>query len=74
MKERQILDSSNNDEPAFIVNMVKGNGIWLLGDAKGKIWKMNADNLTYEEITHFHSDGVNDLVVNSKNKSAVTIG
>mmetsp|Transcript_34591 Transcript_34591/g.25742 ORF Transcript_34591/g.25742 Transcript_34591/m.25742 type:complete len:92 (+) Transcript_34591:1155-1430(+) len=54
--------------------MVKGNGMWLLGDANGKIWKMATDTLEYSEVTHFHSGSVNDLVVNSFNKSAITIG
>jgi len=74
VKEKQIIDTSNNNTPANIVNMIKGNGIWLLGDARGKIWKMQMDSLLYEEVTHFHAGSINSLTLNSSNKSAVTVG
>lgn len=54
--------------------MIKGKDIWLLADGKGKLWKMKMDTLHYEEVTHYHSGQINDLVVNSQNKSVVTIG
>jgi len=74
VKQKQIIDFNNENKPANLVNMVKGKDIWLLGDANGKIWKMNIETLEYEEVTHFHSGAINDLVVNSFNKSAITIG
>ena len=44
--------------------MVKGNGIWLLGDANGKIWILHIDTLKYEEVMHFNSGKLTDLVLN----------
>jgi hypothetical protein len=63
IKEKLIADESNNNEPAYIVNMIKGVDFWLIVDGKGKIWKMKTDTLDITEITHFHSGRINDLVV-----------
>ena len=55
--------------------MIKGKDIWLLGDAKGKIWKMQNETLEYEEVMHFHSGKIDIVVPSIKNQeSVVTIG
>lgn len=74
IKEKQVLDPSNNNEPAYIVNMIKGNDHWLLVDGKGKIWRMKMDTLEVTEIMNFNSGKVTDLVINEKQNSAITVG
>ena len=69
-----MRDPTNNDEPAYIVNMVKGKEHWLLADGKGKIWKMRMDNLEVSEIMHFHSGPIADLVVCQKQNASLTVG
>jgi hypothetical protein len=41
----QIVDSTNDNLPAYIVTMVKGKDIWLLGDRNGKVWRLSIDTL-----------------------------
>ena len=63
VKEKMVRDESNNGEPAFIVNMIKGHDHWLILDGKGKLWKMMMDTMDVVELMHFHSGMVQDLVV-----------
>ena len=73
VKEKVIRDEGNRGEPAYIVNMIKGHDHWLIADGKGKIWKMNIDNMHVTEITHFHSKRVQDLCLPPIN-AALTVG
>ena len=74
VKEKMVRDESNNGEPAFIVNMIKGHDHWLILDGKGKLWKMMMDTMDVVELMHFHSGMVQDLVVSHVQNSAVSIG
>jgi hypothetical protein len=35
---KEIAIKTDDDDYAQIKNMVKGNGIWLIQDAKGRLW------------------------------------
>lgn len=64
VKEKAIRDPTNNNEPAYIVNMIKGGDHWLIQDAKGKLWKMMMDTKEVSEVFHFHSGPVADFAYN----------
>lgn len=74
VKEKIIRDESNGGEPAYIVNMIKGNDHWLIQDGKGKIWKMMMDSMEVTEIRHFHSGQISDLVLNPVQNAAISLG
>ena len=75
VKEKLVRDESNKGEPAYIVNMIKGNDHWLIVDGNGKIWKMMMDAaMTVTEIMHYHSRRLMDLVLPPSQRAAVTIG
>lgn len=62
VKEKLIQDPATG-ETAYLVNMIKGNGFWLLADGRGKIWKMKDDTLEISEVCHFHSGKIKDLTI-----------
>ena len=44
---QELLVETETHEPAYIITMLKGEDHWLLGDARGRIWRMEADTLKY---------------------------
>jgi hypothetical protein len=53
LKEVEI--KTEEGDYAHIINMVKGNGIWLVQDAKGRLWQLNCDDLTSKVLLNYHS-------------------
>ena len=59
---------------AEIVDLVKGNKLWLAVDKKGKIWKISEDFLDQESIMDFHAGKVMDVAISPECNAVVTIG
>jgi hypothetical protein len=63
IREKLIFDKNNNNEPAYIVSMIKGNDHYLIVDRKGKLWKLMIETMEIIEVMHFHSGKICDMVV-----------
>ena len=59
---------------AHIVNMVKGNGFWLVQDGKGCMWKMDCKTDKCEEVFNFHSGRINDMAISDACNFCVSVG
>ena len=74
VREKVVRDAANGGVPAYIVSMIKGNDHWLIGDGKGKIWKMMIETMEVKLVTSFHSKRVRDLSVPHSINAALTLG
>jgi WD40 repeat protein len=61
-------------EEAHIINMVKGNGFWLIQDGNGSMWKMDCQTNKYEQVFNFHSGRINDMAIGDTNNLCVSVG
>ena len=52
--------------------MIKGNGIWLVSDAKGRLWKLNCHDFTAILVLEYHSGAITDLAVSDAFNMAIT--
>jgi len=71
---KTVSVSTPDGEFAHITNMVKGNGMWLVQDARGRIWKVDCEDYTSEIITDFHSGAITDMAISDFCNMAVTVG
>jgi hypothetical protein len=74
IREKLIFDKNNNNEPAYIVSMIKGNDHYLIVDRKGKLWKLMIASMEIIEVMHFHSGKIADMAVSSVQNIAITVG
>ena len=74
VKEKLIVDAKNGNQPAYIVNIIKGKTMWLIVDGRGKLWSMRIDTHETHEIFNFNSGKVADLGLLPKQKASVTLG
>ena len=72
LKEVEI--KTEEGDYAHIINMVKGNGIWLVQDAKGRLWQLNCDDLTSKVLLNYHSGQIKDFALSDAYNMAVTVG
>ena len=59
---KEISIQTENGEFAHILNVVRGNGIWLVNDVKGRLWKLNSDDFSAQILLEYHSGSITDLV------------
>lgn len=71
-KEQRVVAS--NGEPAYIVDLVKGNDHWLVQDGKGRLFKMQMSSGEVKELTHFHSGPLRGVAVPRSADVSVTLG
>ena len=59
---------------AHIINMVKGNGFWLIQDGAGSLWKMDCKTNKHEQVLNFHSGRINDMALGDTCNLCVSAG
>ena len=75
MKPTNVKLIEHQDKtPAYIVSMIRGSNHWLIQDGKGKFFKLNAADLQYEEMMHFHSGKIGEVAIAPHFDVCVTAG
>jgi WD40 repeat protein len=69
---KEISIQTENGEFAHILNVVRGNGIWLVNDVKGRLWKLNSDDFSAQILLEYHSGSITDLALSDSYNMAVT--
>jgi len=72
LKEVQIL--TEQGDHCHILNVVRGNGIWLINDVKGRLWKVSSDDFSAKILFEYHSGEITDLAMSDAYNMAVTCG
>jgi WD40 repeat protein len=72
LKEVQILTEQN--DPAHILNVVRGNGLWLISDQKGRLWRVNPEDFSAKIIFEYQSGEFTDMAMSDAYNMAVTCG
>jgi len=52
--------------------MIKGNGIWLVSDAKGRIWRLSCYDFKATQVLEYHSGAITDLAISDAFNMAIT--
>ena len=71
---KEVSICTQEGEYAHIVNMVKGDGFWLIQDAKGYLWKLDCEDYGAEIIHNFHSGAITDLALSDACNMCMTVG
>lgn len=71
---KEVAIKTEEGDHAHIINMVKGNGIWLVQDAKGRLWQLNCEDLTSKILLNYHSGEIKDFALSDAYNMAVTVG
>ncbi len=71
---KEVSIKTEEGDHAHIINMVKGNGIWLVQDAKGRLWQLNCEDLTSKILLNYHSGEIKDFALSDAYNMAVTVG
>lgn len=69
---KEVSIQAEDGSYAHIVSMVKGNGIWLISDAKGRLWKLNCYDFTATMILEYHSGAITDFALSDAYNMAIT--
>lgn len=72
--QKEVSIKTEEGDHAHIINMVKGNGIWLVQDAKGRLWQLNCEDLTSKILLNYHSGEIKDFALSDAYNMAVTVG
>jgi len=56
------------------MNMVRGEGFWLIQDFKGRLWKLDCESLKSNLVLDFHSGRINDASVSDCGNMCATVG
>ena len=65
---------TEDGDAAQIVNMVRGDGFWLVQDFKGRLWKLGVDSLKSELVIDFHSGRINDMAISDCGNMCASVG
>jgi hypothetical protein len=71
---KEVSISTPEGDYAHIVNMVKGKGMWLVQDAKGRLWQLDAKDYQATVVREFHQGAITDLAVSDSFNMAITTG
>lgn len=70
LKAVQIKTESG--EAAHIINIVRGNGLWLLSDAKGRLWRIDPVSFEGKVLFEYISGEITDMAVSDAYNMALT--
>jgi WD40 repeat protein len=71
---KEVSISTPEGDYAHIVNMVKGKGMWLVQDAKGRLWQLDAKDYQATVVREFHQGAITDLAVSDSFNMCITTG
>jgi WD40 repeat protein len=71
---KEVSISTPEGDYAHIVNMVKGKGMWLVQDAKGRLWQLDAKDYQATVVREFHQGQITDLAVSDSFNMCITTG
>ena len=71
---KQCSITTEDGDPARIINMVRGDSFWLVQDFKGKLWKLDFETLKAECVVDFHSGRINDMAISDCGNMCVSVG
>lgn len=71
---KEVCVKTEDGDHAHIMNMVKGNGIWLIQDGKGRLWQLSCDDYSSKVLLNYHSGSINDLALSDAYNMGVTVG
>lgn len=54
--------------------MIKGKGMWLIQDARGRLWQLDAKDYQATVIREFQSGAITDLALSDTFNMAITTG
>jgi len=69
---KEVSIKSEDGEYAHILNVVRGNGIWLVNDVKGRLWRLDSSDFSATVILNYHSGAITDLALSDSYNMAVT--
>jgi WD40 repeat protein len=72
LKEVQIL--TEQGEPAHILNVVRGNGMWLINDVRGRLWRVNPEDFSAKVVFEYHSGEITDMAMSDAYNMALSCG
>ena len=71
---KEVSIQTEKGEYAHILNVVRGNGFWLVSDVKGRLWKVDTSDFTSQIVLEYHSGAITDLALSDSYNMAVTCG
>lgn len=57
-----------------IMDLIKGDSVWVAVDKQGKLWKFSEDFVSQEQVMEFHSGKIVDLAAAPLGNAVVTLG
>lgn len=71
---KQCHVQTEGGDNAQIMNMVRGDGFWLIQDFKGRLWRLDCETLKSNMVLDFHSGRINDMAVSDCGNMCTTVG
>ena len=71
---KEVSISTPEGEFAHIIHMIKGKGMWLIQDAKGRLWQLDAKDYQATVIREFQSGAITDIALSDTFNMAITTG
>lgn len=71
---KQCNIQTEEGDYAQIMNMVRGEGFWMIQDFKGRLWKLDCETLKASQVIDFHSGRINDMAISDCGNMSVTVG
>lgn len=70
---KAIQIKTEGGEAAHIISIVRGNGLWLISDAKGRLWRVDPKNFDDAKvIMEYISGEITDMAVSDAYNMALT--
>jgi WD40 repeat protein len=71
---KEVSIQTESGEYAHILNVVMGNGIWLINDFKGRLWRVNVEDFSAKIIFEYNSGEITDMAMSDAYNMCVTCG
>jgi len=71
---KEVSIQTEQGEFAHILNVVIGNGMWLINDVKGRLWKVNSEDFSAKIILEYQSGEITDMAISDAYNMCVTTG